>query len=42
MNNFFMTDQSKRLFELDKSKRRKDVIFFALMGVIFLSIMIVI
>ena len=42
MNNFFMTEQSKRLFELEKSKRRKDVIFCVLMSVIFLSIMIVI
>ncbi len=42
MKGCFMVDQSKRLFILDKSKRRKDLIFFALMGVVFLSVMIVI
>lgn len=42
MNNFFMTEQSKRLFEKDKSRKIKEIAFFVLAGVVFLSVMIVI
>ena len=41
MNNFFMTEQSKRLFELEKSRKIKEIVFFVLAGVVFLSVMII-
>ena len=41
MNNSFMVDQSKRLFAMDKSRKRKEVFLFILTAVVFLSVMIV-
>jgi len=41
-DDLFMVDQYKRIAEIQRKRRRDDVIIFVLTGVLFLSVMFVI